>query len=112
MTAFLALALAYAGFTALCLAMERHHGEVFGSRRIPARRRFLLRVAGWALLAASFPACIAYWGWVIGPVAWCGLLTAAVLPLALLLPYAPRFAAGLAPVASILAGLAGLIARI
>lgn len=112
MTMLFALALAYAGFTALCLAMERHHEEVFRSRRIPPNRRLVLRVAGWGLLTASFPACIAYWGWVIGPVAWCGLLTAAALPLALLLPYAPRIAAGFAPVAPILAGLAALATRI
>lgn len=35
----LSFTLAYAGFTGLCLAMERHHEQVFGVRRIPRRRR-------------------------------------------------------------------------
>jgi hypothetical protein len=105
----LALTLAYAGFTALALAMHRHHEEVFGSRRIPALRRRGLRVAGWALLAASFPAAVAGWGWTMGPVLWCGLLTAAAAPLVLLLPVAPRLAAGLATAAPVVA-LLGVIA--
>ena len=93
----LALALAYAGFTALCLAMERHYGEVFGLRRVPARRALALRITGWALLALSLPPCVVARGWAMGVVLWCGVLSAAVLPLVLLLPYAPRLAAWLAP---------------
>lgn len=101
MTIF-AIALAYAGFAALCLAMERHHGEVFGTRRIPPRRSIALRLSGWALLAVSFPTCIADWGWAFGSVAWCGVLTAAALPIVLLLPYRPRAMAALAPALPIL----------
>lgn len=104
----LAICLAYAGFAALCLAMERHHREVFGSRRIPPRRRLALRLAGWVLLAASFPACVAGWGWAFGPVAWCGVLTAAALPVVLLLPYRPRAVAMLAPALPIL-GVIGAV---
>lgn len=105
----LAIALAYAGFAALCLAMERHHGEVFGTRRIPPRRRAVLRPAGWALLAASFPVCIAGWGWTLGPVAWCGALTAAALPIVLLLPYRPRAVAVLAPTLPILGAISACL---
>ncbi len=90
------LALPYAGFTALCLAMERHHEQVFGQRRIAPRLRLLLRLAGWLLLLASPLPCIALAGWGGGSVLWCGMLTAAALLLTLSLPYAPRLAAGLA----------------
>ena len=94
----LAFALAFAGFAALCLSMERHHGEVFGTRRVPPRRRLLLQIAGWVLLALSFPATIAGWGWSFGPAAWCGLLTLAAAPIVLLLPWRPRLVLWLAPV--------------
>jgi len=98
----LGLALPYAGFTALCLAMERHHEQVFGQRWIPPGRRRLLRIAGLLLLLASPLPCIAAAGWGVGSVLWCGLLTAAALPLVLLLPYAPRLAVALAPLGLLL----------
>ncbi|WP_159993201.1 DUF3325 domain-containing protein [Roseomonas sp. 18066] len=88
----LGLALAYAGFLALSLAMERHHEQVLAHRRIPARRRQLLFWGGWLLLAASMLPPVAAFGWGLGLVAWTGLLTAAAMPLALLLCYAPRVA--------------------
>lgn len=105
----LAATLAYAGFAALCLAMERHHGEVFGTRRIPPRRRIALRVVGWLLLAASLPACVAGWGWAFGTVAWCGVLTAAALLVVLLLPYRPRLMAALAPALPVLGSIGAWI---
>ena len=40
----LALLMCYAGFTALCLSTDRHHGELLHSRPTP-RRRLGLRVA-------------------------------------------------------------------
>ncbi|SDB74044.1 DUF3325 domain-containing protein [Belnapia rosea] len=92
----LALALPYAGFTALCLAMERHHEQVLGRRRIAPGLRRLLRLAGWLLLLASPLPCLALAGWGGGSVLWCGMLTAAALLLTLSLPYAPRLAAALA----------------
>jgi len=102
----LSFALAYIGFSTLCVAMERHHGEVFGTRRIPPRRQITLRVAGWLLLAASFPVVITQWGWSFGPVAWCGMLTLAALPIVLLLPWRPRLVLWLAPAACMLGILA------
>lgn len=94
----LGFALSYAGFTGLCLAMERHHAQVSGRHRIPAQRRRLLRTGGAALLLASPLPCVAAAGWGAGTVLWCGLLTAAALLLALLLPYAPRLAVALASI--------------
>ena len=45
----LALLMCYAGFTALCLSTDRHHGELLHSKPSP-RRRIALRVIGWLLL--------------------------------------------------------------
>ncbi|WP_419899487.1 DUF3325 domain-containing protein [Roseomonas sp. USHLN139] len=88
----LGLALAYAGFLSLALAMERHHEQVFASRRIPVLRARLCFWGGWLLLALSLWPLVADFGWGLGLVAWTGLLTAAAMPLALLLCYAPRLA--------------------
>ena len=86
----LSFALAYAGFTGLCLAMERHHEQVFGVRRIPRLRRLGLTAGGWLLLAGSLLPLLPAQGAGPGITLWLGLLTAAALVLALLLSYAPR----------------------
>ena len=102
----LGLALPYAGFAALCLAMERHCQQVLGRHRLPPGQRRALQVVGWLLLVASPLPSIAWLGWGAGSVLWCGLLSAALLPLALLLAYAPRL---LMPTAGLGLGL-GLLA--
>lgn len=103
----LAPILAYAGLTALCLAMDRHHRQVW--QRVPAPGlRIGLRVLGSSLLAAAFTACVDTAGASIGSVSWFGVLSAAGLLLVFLLPYAPRFAAGL----SLLAAPATLLALV
>ncbi len=91
----LAFGLAYAGYCGLCLAMNRHHGEVFGAPPAPDRAR-LLRIGGWVGLAASLGLCVAARGFALGAVLWIGLLVAAGLLLVLLLPYRPRLGAALA----------------
>lgn len=92
----LGFALAYAGFLALCLAMERHHEQVFRRRVIPPWRRRLLTALGWGLLAASMLPVAQAAGWALGLVFWAGILTATAMPLAMLLTYAPRIALALA----------------
>jgi hypothetical protein len=104
----LGLALAYAGFLALSLAMERHHEQVFARRRIPAGRARLCFWGGWLLLAAAIAPPVLALGWGLGLVVWTGLLTAAAMPLALLLCYAPR-AALLLGAAPLPAGLLALL---
>ncbi len=99
------IGLAYAGLAALCLAMDRHHRQVAG-RGIRPRATLALRLAGTAILVLSFAAAIAADGWVFGPVAWCGGLTAAALALVFLLPYRPRLAMALAPAGLVVAALA------
>ncbi len=108
MMAAAAFALAYAGFLALCLSMDRHHQDLFARRPKPPRR-LGLRGMGWALLALSAWICVLRWGWAEGTVGWLGLLTAAALLLVFLLPYAPRTALALGPALPILGALAFLL---
>lgn len=111
--ASLSFALAYAGFTGLCLAMERHHEQVFGVRRIPRLRRLGLTGGGWLLLAGSLLPLLTAQGTEAGAGAgitlWLGLLTAAALALALLLSYAPRRVPAVTLAFAVLAGSALLL---
>jgi nitrate reductase NapE component len=93
----LALLMCYAGFTALCLSTDRHHGELLHSRPSP-RRRIVLRVIGWLLLTVSIWPAVAVAGWGLGVVEWCAVLMLSALLLVLLLPYRPRLALLLAGV--------------
>jgi hypothetical protein len=105
MTTLLALALAYAGFTALCLAMERHYLQVWAT--LPARSAVVtLRAGGAVLLVLALATCVAAFPGSLGFVVWLGVLTAAAMPLVFLLPYAPRatvFVGACAPLAAALA---------
>lgn len=107
--ASLSFALAYAGFTGLCLAMERHHEQVFGVRRIPRLRRLGLTSGGWLLLAGSLLPLLTAQGAGAGITLWLGLLTAAALALALLLSYAPRRVPAVTLAFAVLAGSALLL---
>ncbi|CRN03506.1 hypothetical protein [Pseudomonas sp. 34 E 7] len=93
----LALLLCYVGFTALCLATDRHHGELLRSKPTPARR-LGLRALGWLLLTLSIWPAVAVTGWGQGLVEWCAVLMLSALLLVLLLPYRPRLALILAGV--------------
>ncbi len=84
-----ALGLAYAGMALLCLAMDRHHQQVWG--REPSRRqRAAMQGGGALLLTLALLPCVAAWSATVGVVLWLGFLSAGVLPLVFLLPYAPR----------------------
>lgn len=104
----LALLLCYAGFTALCVSMDRHHGELLHGK--PSHlRRLGLRVAGWSLLGVSLWPAVMASGWSRGLVEWCAVLMFSALLLVLLLPYRPRLAlmlAGAGVLASPVAALA------
>ncbi|MEX5683248.1 MULTISPECIES: DUF3325 domain-containing protein [Pseudomonas] len=89
--------LCYGGFTALCLSMDRHHGELLG-RKPSARRRQGMRIGGWLLLALSLWAAVSAAGWGVGLVQWFAVLMLSALLLVLLLPYRPRLALALAGV--------------
>ncbi|WP_321850642.1 DUF3325 domain-containing protein [Pseudomonas paraveronii] len=93
----LAWLMCYAGFTALCLSTDRHHGELLRSKPSP-RRRLGLRVAGGWLLTLSIWPAVAATGLAQGLVEWCAVLMLSALLLVLLLPYRPRLALSLAGV--------------
>lgn len=105
MAAFLAvLALAHLGLGCLSLAMQRHHGEVFGRGAALTRASQLqLRVAGWLLLASAYALAVSHFDWGVGSVLWLGTLTLAGLLLILLMAYLPRLTLRLAPLWLILA---------
>jgi len=86
-----AFCLAYAGFSALSLGMDRHYEDLF-DRALPRGRQLALRALGWLGLALSLAACAAAWGWSYGTVEWIGILSIAGLLLIWLLTYAPRAA--------------------
>ena len=106
----LVLLMCYAGFTALCLSTDRHHGELL-HRKLSPRRRLGLRVAGWLLLTLSIWPAVSIAGWGQGLVQWCAVLMLSALLLVLLLPYRPRLAlilAGVGLLASPVAAFATL----
>ncbi len=107
-----AFCLAYAGFCALSMAMERHFEEVFG-RGLQTGPRRALRAAGALGLALSLLLCARIDGWSHGIVLWTGMLTLAGLLLIWVMAYRPRLALGAgaaclaaAPLFAALAGLA------
>lgn len=102
-----AVLLSYAGFAALCLAMEKHHGELL--RRKPSRRqRQALAGVGWLLLGLSLAVAVSQAGWAMGMVQWvAGLMASAVL-LVWLLPYQPRLALGVAAASVLVSPFAAL----
>ena len=109
-TILCALGLTYAGMASLSLAMDRHHGQVFGRDAAPSVRR-ALQLAGGVLLALAIWPCVAGWSATVGVVAWLGLLSAGALGVALLLPYAPKllFRSSLLAAVAALAGLVILL---
>ncbi|MFP3515299.1 DUF3325 domain-containing protein [Pseudomonas sp. SIMBA_077] len=98
---FAAWAFAYIGMLALCQGLERHYKQVWNKPPSVGLRR-LLRTAGWLSLAVSFYCCGLVWGWAMGPIGWCGLISLSGFTLLMLLPYRARLAVwlplGFAPV--------------
>lgn len=82
--------LAFCGFVALGLAMERHARDVHGRAPVAQRARGL-RFAGSGLLVIAFALAVVHAGWGQGPLLWLGVLTACALAFVFgLLPYRPR----------------------
>lgn len=100
--AITALALSFLAFLALALAMDRHHGQILEGRP-NARFRAFMRLGGTALLCLSALSCVAAYGWSIGLTWWLGILTAAAMPLLLLLAYRPKAIAPLAMICPVIA---------
>lgn len=85
------VALAFSGFAAKGVVMDRHYSDIHGrGKEADSATRLRMRLLGWLALALSFIACIGASGWHIGPVLWCGVLSIAAWTVTLLLQYAPR----------------------
>ena len=89
------LLFAFAGFAALCLAMDKHQPDLVGHRLAATNIRWL-RGAAIAVLAAAYASAAAVSGWRFGVVEWIGAIMVAALGLTLLLPYRPRWIVRLA----------------
>lgn len=84
-------ALAFSGFAATSITMDRHYADIHGrGKEASAATRLRLRILGWTGLLLSFMACIGASGWHLGPVLWCGILSIAAWTVTLLLQYHPR----------------------
>jgi len=86
MMVYIALLLTCLGFFALALAMPRHYHQV--SQQLPAKTTtLLLRVAAVLTLSVVLVLCVLHAGWGIGLVLFFGLLSFAILSVALVLTY-------------------------
>ena len=71
---------------ALCLAMKRHHRQIWG--RVPEKKTVLLcRFGGWGLMIIGITLCVFELGGPLGFVTWLGLFAACTLMLNFALPY-------------------------
>lgn len=77
----------FIGSTALCLAMARHHRQIW-NRAADKQTAWQLRFVGCSLLIVSVAVCMWALGGPIGLVVWLGLFTGCTLLLIFLLPYA------------------------
>lgn len=94
----------YAGFAALCLAMDKHASELLG--RKPGKAALCgLRIGGWALLLVSLVVAVQMRGWAHGLVEWIAVLMAGVTLWVFGLPYRPRLLLGLAAASAVLGPL-------
>jgi len=99
----------FAGFAALCLAMEKHFGELLKRKPGPGQLRGL-RIGGWLLLMLSLVLAVHWRGWAHGLVEWIALLMAGVTLWVFGLPYMPRLLLGLAAVSLVLGPLLTMLA--
>lgn len=77
------------GFAALALGMSRHAKDVLGVVPSPGQRRGM-RAVGWCLLGGALAFAMSGWGHTVGIVEWTAALTAATVPLVMLV--LPRLA--------------------
>lgn len=93
--------LAFAGFAALCLAMDKHANDVLKRKPTSAQSR-LVRGIGWALLLVSLLLAVQEQGWAYGLVQWTAVSMAGLLLWVFGLPYQPRLLLGLAAISLVL----------
>jgi hypothetical protein len=86
-----ALALAYGGWTALSLGMDRHYADIHGRGKEPQQsERNRYRMLGTLALLVTYAISVKLQGWTVGSVLCLGTMTAGALLLVLLLTYAPQ----------------------
>ena len=78
--------LSFSAMVLFCLAMEKHREQVFDIE-LPQLLSNAFRPLAWLLLVIIFYISGRLYGWSIGPAIFFGALTAALLPLILLLTY-------------------------
>jgi len=100
----------FAGFAALCLAMEKHFSELLKRKPSSGQLR-VLRIGGWLLLLLSLVLAVHWRGWAHGLVEWSALLMAGGTLWVFGLPYQPRLLLGLAAVSLMLGPLLAILAR-
>lgn len=106
----LAIALAFSGFVALCLGMEKHQLELHGAAHAQAATRRRWAWLGWTLVTASLACAVGARGWGIGPILWLVAMTLSGIVITFgLLPYRPRWVKPGAVLLPLVA-LAGLLA--
>lgn len=103
-----AFCLAYAGFAALALAMDRHYEDIFNAAIAPTQR-VPLRLAGAAALGLSLWLAGVTYGWSYGVVEWIGMLAIAGLLLIWVLTYRPVVAIGLGAGCAVAAPVIALV---
>ncbi|MBK5006953.1 MULTISPECIES: DUF3325 domain-containing protein [Pseudomonas] len=101
--------IAFAGFAALCLAMEKHFSDLLGRKPRPGQLK-ALQVAGWLLLVLSLVLSVHLRGWAYGLVEWAAVIMAGVTLWVFVLPYQPRLLLKLAAVSVLMGPLLALFA--
>ena len=101
--------IAFAGFAALCLAMEKHFSDLLG-RKPRLGQLKALQVAGWLLLVLSLVLSVHVRGWAYGLVEWAAVIMAGVTLWVFVLPYQPRLLLKLAAVSVLMGPLLALFA--
>ena len=99
----------YAGFAALCLAMDKHFSDLLGRKPRPGQLRGL-RLVGWLLLLVSLVLSVHQRGWAHGLVEWIAVLMAGVTLWVFGLPYQPRLLLGLAAISVVVGPLLAVFA--
>ena len=104
----LAFALAYVGMLALCLAMPRHHRQLFKRAPSPLLQHGLRLLAS-ALLVAIVMVDVAELGWSIGLVVGLGQLMCAGLLVGLMFAWRERMALPMGAALSVIGALNVLV---
>lgn len=107
----LATVLCYIGFTALCLSMGRHYGELIGGGVSKARSN-VLRLAGWGTLLLSLWAALDSPTLGLALVQWCAALMASAVVWVFVMSYRPRLALSLAGIGVVLAPVVAIVQRL